>query len=142
MKVKLPHPEHYSYQLHRKQRVTQIILPVVIAALLMVGMIVLLSLVSSNGGGDVSRWAAISTIWIIIPIMVVGVIFLAIIIGFIYLMTLLMATLPYYSGRAQDYVYIARGYIIRWADMAVKPIIALGGYLETIRAFLERITNL
>ena len=142
MKAQLPHPEHYSYQLHRKQRVTQVILPVVFAALIMIGMIVLLSMVASNGGGDVSRWAAISTIWIIIPIMVVGVIFLAIVVGLIYLMVRVMAILPHYTGMAQDYVYIARGYIIRGADMAVKPFIALGGYIESARAFLERITNL
>jgi hypothetical protein len=47
--------------------------------------------------------------------------------------------LPHYTGIAQDYVYKARGYIIRGADMAVKPILVLDGWLESIKAFFGRI---
>ena len=96
MKSQLPHqfdkfrvsapPEHYSYQLHRKQRATQIILPVVFGALLMIGMIALISLSTFKSNGDVGRWAAISTIWIVIPILLAGLLLLAILIGLIYLM--------------------------------------------------------
>ena len=138
MKAKLPRPEHYSYQLHRKQRNTQIILPVALGALLLVGMIVLISLATFKSNGDVSRWAAISTIWIVIPILLAGLILLAILIGIIYLMAHALGALPHYSGIAQDYVYKASAYIIRGADMAVKPIIALGGFIENVKAFLER----
>jgi hypothetical protein len=153
MKAQIPHhfdtvsarrtvstpPEHYSYQLHRKQRNTQIILPVVLGGLLMVGMIVLISLATFRSNGDVGRWAAISTMWIIIPILLGGLIVLAILIGLIYLMARALGALPHYTGIAQDYVYIARGYIIRGADMAAKPVLALGGFIENIKAFLERI---
>ena len=138
MKAQLPHPEHYSYTKHRKQRTTQIILPVVISTLLMIGLIVLISFSTFNSGGDVSRWAAISTIWIIIPILIGGVIVLAMLIGLIYLMARALSGLPYYTGLAQDYIYIARGYIIRGADMAVKPVIALEGYIENVKEFLGR----
>jgi hypothetical protein len=141
MKPQLPRHEQYSYQQHRKQRVTQIILPMVIAVLLMVGLIVLISLSTFNSGGDVGRWAAISTIWIIIPILIAGLIVLAILGGLIYLMARALGALPYYTGMAQDYVFIARGYIIRAADAAVKPVIALNGYLESIIAFFGRISS-
>ncbi len=149
MKPQLPHHfdrlgaprEQYSYQLHRKQRVTQIILPMVIVVLLMIGLIALISLATFNAGGDVGRWAAISTIWIVIPIMLSGLIMLAILVGLIYLMARALGALPYYTGLAQDYVYIARGYIIRAADAVVKPVIALNGYLENIIAFFGRISS-
>jgi hypothetical protein len=141
MKPQLPRHEQYSYQQHRKQRVTQIILPMVIAVLLMVGLIVLISLSTFNSGGDVGRWAAISTIWIIIPILIAGLIVLTILGGLIYLMARALGALPYYTGMAQDYVFIARGYIIRAADAAVKPVIALNGYLESIIAFFGRISS-
>ncbi len=149
MKAQLPHhfdrlsasPEHYSYQLHRKQRNMQIILPVVLGAVILVGMIVLISLATFKSNGDVGRWAAISTMWIIIPILLAGLLLLAILIGLIYLMARALGALPYYTGIAQDYVYKARGYIIHGADMAVKPIIALGGFIENVKAFLERISN-
>ena len=137
----LPHPQHYSYQLHRKQRTTQIILPMVISMLLLIGMIVLISLATFKSDGDVSRWAAISTIWIVIPILFAGLIVLAILIGLIYLMARALGALPHYTGIAQDYVYIAQGYITRVADMVVKPVIALEGLIENVKAFFERITT-
>lgn len=140
MKAKLPQPEHYSYQLHRKQRMTQIILPMILSALFFVSLIVLISFVTFNQGGDVGRWAAISTIWIVIPILLAGLILLAVLIGLIYLMARALGALPYYTGIAQDYVYKARGYIVRAADMAVKPILALDGWLESIKAFFGRMT--
>ncbi|MBE0671674.1 MAG: hypothetical protein IH588_13890 [Anaerolineales bacterium] len=140
MKAKLHSPEHYSYQLHRKQRNVQIILPIIISALVFVGMIVLISLSTFNQGGDVGRWAAISTIWIIIPILIAGLIFLVILIGLIYLMARALGALPYYTGIAQNYVHKARGYIIRGADTAVKPILLLDGWLESIKAFFGRMT--
>ena len=142
MKAKLPHPEHYSYIQHRKQRMTQIILPVVLSAVLVIGMILLISVVTFKYGGDVSRWAEISTIWLTIPIIVAGLIFLAILMGLIYLLVRVLGVLPYYTSLAQDYIYIAQIYIVRGADMAVKPIIALGGTLEKIKAFFERIGTL
>ena len=139
MKARLPHPEHYSYLVHRKQVVWQVVLPVVLAALLMIGMIVLISLATFGQGGDVARWAAISTIWIVIPVMVAGILVLAMLIGLIYLLVLALGGLPYYTSIGQDYVYKARGYVIRAADMIVKPIIALDGWLENLRAFFGRI---
>lgn len=141
MKAQLPHPQHYSYLKHRKQVVRQIILPVVIAAVLMVALIVLISLVTFNSNGDVGRWAAISTIWIIIPAILAGLILLAILVGLIYLMARALSALPTYTGIAQDYVYKAKAYIIRGADMAAKPVIAIDGFVEKIKAFFERITT-
>jgi hypothetical protein len=146
MKAQLPHhfdklsapPEHYSYQRHRRQRTNQIILPVILSAIVLAAMIVLVSVSTFNQGGDVGRWAAISTIWVIIPMLVGGLVVLAILGGLIYLMARALTALPYYTGIAQDYVYLARGYIIRVADMAVKPILALNGWLETAKSFLER----
>jgi len=151
MKAQLPHhsdtlriskpPEHYSYQLHRKQRNLQIILPVIISALALVGMTVLISFATFKSGGDVGRWAAVSTIWIIIPALIAGLVVLAILVGLIYLMARALGALPHYTGMAQDYVSIARGYIMRGADMAVKPIIALEGLIERVKSFFERIST-
>ena len=137
----LPHPEHYSYQLHRRQRTTQIILPMAISTLLLIGMIVLISLATFKSNGDVGRWAAISTIWIVIPILLAGLIVLAILVGLIYLMARALGALPHYTSIAQDYVRIAQNYIIRGADMIAKPVIGLEGFIENVKAFFERITT-
>ena len=138
-RLKTP-PAHYSYLKHRKQVMQKIILPVVLSALVLVGIVVWVSIATFSQGGDVGRWAAISTIWVIIPMLVGGLVVLAILGGLIYGMAKLLGALPYYTGIAQDYVIIARGYIIRAADMAVKPILAVNGWLETMKTFFERMT--
>ena len=139
MKAQLPSPEHYSYKLHRRQVISQVLLPVILAGLLFIGMIVLVSLATFRGGGDVNRWAAISTMWIVIPIMVAGLIFLVLFIGLIYLMARILSVLPTYTGLAQGYVFRIRGHIIHAADLAVKPIIELAGWIERVKAFLGRV---
>jgi hypothetical protein len=106
--------------------------------LLMIAMIVIISLATFRDNGDVGRWAAVSTIWIVIPIMLAGLILLALLIGLIYLIARLLGILPTYTGMAQDYVYKARGYIIRGADLAAKPIIAIEGFLANFKAFFGR----
>jgi hypothetical protein len=132
-------PEHYSYLLHRRQRNAQIILPVVLSALGFAGLIVLVSLGAFQSGGDVGRWAAVSTIWIILPMMIAGLILLAVLIVLIFLLARMLAILPYYTGMAQDAVHRVGGYIMRGADLAVKPILVVNGWLETVKAFLGRI---
>ena len=72
--------------------------------------------------------------------LIAGLVVLAILVGLIYLMARALGVLPHYTGIAQDYVFKARGYIVRGADMAVKPILALNSWLETAKAFLERMT--
>lgn len=139
MKAQLPHPEHLSYLSHRKQRNKQIILPVVLSAVLMVVVVVLISLATFNSGGDVARWAAISTIWIIIPTLIAGLIVLALLLALIYGLARLLGALPYYTGIAQDYIYIARTYIIRGADTISNSIISVDGFIANIKTFFQRI---
>ena len=113
----------------------------VISTLVLIGVIVLISLATFNSHGDVGRWAAISTIWIVIPILLAGLIVLAILVGLIYLMARALGALPHYTSIAQDYVRIAQNYIIRGADMIAKPVIGLEGFIENVKAFFERITT-
>jgi hypothetical protein len=139
MKAQLPQPEHYSYKLYRKQRVSQILVPIIVAGLLLIGMIVLISVATFSNGMDTTRWAAISAIWITIPIIIGGLIFLALFVGLIYLLSRVLGILPRYTGLAQGYVYRARSYVIRLADLIVKPIFGVAGFLERIKAFFGRV---
>ena len=141
MKATLPKPVHESYLRHRKELAWQIILPVVFAAILLIALIVLINIATFRDAGEVGRWAAISTIWIVIPIMVAMLIFLILLIGIIYLIARLLNITPTYTGIAQDYVYIAAGYIKRGADAIIKPVLQLNGILASITAFFERMKS-
>ena len=138
MKAEIPRPVHESYQRHRKELAWQIILPVLLTSLLIIALIVLIYFATFRDGGDVARWAAISTIWIVIPIMIGMLIFLALLVGIIYSLAKLLNITPTYTGIAQDYVYKAAGYIKRGADMVVKPIMQLEGIVASINAFFGR----
>jgi uncharacterized membrane protein len=138
MKATLPKPEHLSYKRHRKQAMNQIVLPVILSALVMIALIVLISFATFRADGDVGRWAAISTIWIVIPVMFVGLVVLAILIGLIYLMARGLQIIPTYTGIAQDYVAKARWYITRGAHMLVKPFLVIESWSADIQEFFRK----
>ncbi len=138
MNAKFPQPVHESYMKHRKDRAWKIIFPVVFSVVLCIALIVLVNVATFRDNGDVARWAAISTIWIIVPIMIGMLIFTALLGGLVYLMYKLLDVAPTYTGMAQDYVHKAALYIKRGADAVVRPIINLNGILASISAFFER----
>jgi heme/copper-type cytochrome/quinol oxidase subunit 2 len=138
MNAKFPQPVHESYMKHRKDRAWKIIFPVVFSVVLCIALIVLVNVATFRDNGDVARWAAVSTIWIIIPIMIGMLIFTALLGGLVYLMYKLLDVAPTYTGMAQDYVHKAALYIKRGADAVVRPIINLNGILASISAFFER----
>jgi len=138
MNDKIPQPVRESYLKHRKDRAWKIIFPVVLSVVLCIAMAVLVNIATFRDNGDVARWAAVSTIWIVIPIMIGMLIMTAILIGLVYLMFKLLNITPTYTSMAQDYVHKAAIYIKRGADAAAKPIINLNGILASISAFFER----
>jgi hypothetical protein len=138
MKAVLPKPVHESYRRHRRQRTSQIILPIVLAALLFIAMIVLINIATFRDNGDVARWAAISTMWILIPIFIMGLVFLALLVGLIYLFARLLGIAPVYTGKAQDFIHKLAIRIRRAADMTVRPIISVNSVGATVKTLLGR----
>jgi hypothetical protein len=138
MKAVLPKPVHESYKRYRKQLISQIILPMVIAGLLLVALIVLIIFATFRENGDVARWAAISTIWIVIPIMIASLIFFLVLGGLVYLMKRLLNITPTYTGLAQDFVHKLAIRIRLAADALVKPVIFVDGLGASINRLLGR----
>ena len=117
---------------------TRIILPIVLTAVLTIALIVLINIATFRDGGDVARWAAVSTIWVVIPIMIGMLIFLALLGGLIYLLARLLNITPTYTGMIQDAVRKAAVRIKQAADAVVKPVIRLNGVAAGIKAFFDR----
>ena len=138
MKAIIHQPVHESYKKHRQQIIWQIVLPMVLTAILFIALIVLICFATFRGNGDVGRWAAISTIWISIPIMIGAVLLIAVLVGIVYLLIRLLQIVPVYTGKAQDFAHLVAGHVRHAADAAVKPIIALNGIGASIETFLGR----
>jgi hypothetical protein len=137
MKATLPKPQHASYRAHRKQVIWQVILPMVLAALLLIGLVVMISLATFQGEGESSRWAAVSTIWIVMPVIVAGLVALLILCGIIYLFARLLRITPTYTGLAQDFAHRLEARVRRVTGAAVKPVFML----EEIGAFLKALSG-
>lgn len=138
-KARLPSSaEHPSYQLHRRQLWTQILIPILAVILVVAAVIVVVSVVTFRGNGDVERWAAVSTIWLVIPILGAGLLALAAFAALVYGMARLLAVIPPYSGYAQRIVWRVGGYVKRGAELVVKPALAAG----SVSAALKRLTGL
>ena len=131
-------PRHTSYLTHRRQVVWQVILPLVLSALLLAGVILLLSMAAFDGTGDLSRWAAISTMWLVLPVTVAGLMLLAILIALNYLTARILHITPTYTGILQDYAFRAAAVVRRFTKAAVRPIFFLDELTVKARAYLGR----
>ena len=138
MKAIIHRPVHESYKKHRKEIIWQIILPMVLTAILFIALVVLINIATFRDNGDVGRWAAVSTIWISIPIIIVSLLLLAILVGIVYLLIRLLQITPIYTGKAQDVAYKVAGYVRRAADAAAKPFIFLDSIGASIKVLLGR----
>ena len=70
--------------------------------------------------------------------MIFGLIFLAILAGFIYLLARALKFMPPYSSKAQYYVNRAASEIKRFSDVAAKPVLFLEGITASLKAFFGR----
>lgn len=139
MKIQSYLPQnHLSYQNHRRQLWRQILLPFLLTLLLVVVVAVLVGLAAFGEDGEAPRWAAISTIWLVIPLMGFGFLTLVILVGLIYLLKRVLQALPPYSATAQYYVHRAAREIRRISDMSVSPIFLLEGVFASLKRLLGR----
>ena len=138
MREVTPKPVHASYQRHRRQRTTQIILPMVLAVILCIAAATLVGFATFQWNGDVGRWAAISTMWIAIPVFLMGLVFLTLLVGLIYLLARLLGIAPTYTSQAQNFVQKLGIRIRLAANALVKPVIYVNGMGSSIKALFGR----
>ena len=110
----------------------------VLTALIFIGFIVLVSLATFRGNGDVARWAAISTMLLAMYAFILGFVFLALLVGMVYLLARLLHIAPHYTGRAQDVVQKLAARIQHISNMIAKPIISLDSFGASVKALLGR----
>ena len=126
MKSNIPRPVHESYLKHRREVKWKIIAPVVAATVLCVACSLLVYVATFDYGGDVARWAEISTIWLSIPTIIFLVVLFALVAGAAFLLTRLLMLLPTYTFKAQEISYRIKGLVRRGADAAARPVIFIG----------------
>lgn len=127
---------------HRRQAFWQILLPVILASLGVIALVVFVSLATIAGSGMPATWANISTIWLIIPLMVIGVVFALFTIGMIFLMSRLLRIVPTYTRLAQVYLQIFSLRVDSILDRIARPQITLLSRWAAWREFWRKLGQL
>jgi len=113
----------------------QICLPLIVCIALVLFLAVITSI--SAGNDIVTKWSHFSTIYIVIPALFIGFIFLTLLVAMIYGFTRLIDILPFYTRLVQDYFCKAAVFIRLWSNKAVAPVLSIKAGLAGIRTFLS-----
>jgi hypothetical protein len=119
----------------------QIILPVVLAGLLLIAAAYFIVVGTFRDNGDVSRWAAISTIWLTIPVMIEGLVWLAIFIGLAWGIGKALGFIPPYSFKAQQIVTEAEARVKEGVTYVYRPRQIVARARSMIRSRVMRIRH-
>jgi len=115
--------ERESYVKHRRDVNINILLPVILAALVVVGLAVLAIFGATGNNAAVSLWADVAAIWVIIPMMFLMLVIVVLTGAIVYGMSRLLKVSPHYTGLAQEYALWFAAEVRLWADRAVKPVL-------------------
>jgi hypothetical protein len=133
----IPKRNPETHQQHRRQMFWQVILPLAMGAILLVGTCVLPVAVVAQGG-EVRKWADISLIWIILPAMFFSLIPLGLLAGSVYGLVQLFRVLPGWMFRLQGVFEKVRRIVDQYADKAVEPVLQVQSLKARIQAVMPK----
>jgi len=159
----LPERNPLTHARHRKEVFWQITFPLIIGALIVVGAIVALLVMTVNEAnlegalpqpentsmlGDITaddvailryqngmtaRLSNVSQMWLLLPALLFALLTAAVLIGLVYLFTKLLGVLPGYMRIAQDYVSLASLRIRHVLDLVLEPILKVKSFTAGAR---------
>ncbi len=115
-------PQHASYRLHRRQVAWQIVVPIVLAGLILIGATYLVVVATFRYNGEVDRWAAVSTMWLAIPVALGGLLELALFIALAWAIGKAAAFIPPYTHKAQVFTSEVEARVKEGAVYAYRPL--------------------
>ena len=136
-----------SYQRHKRQTFWQVLLPVLLSVLVVLVGLVFLILTATQGdsAGQLSGWADTSLIWLLLPVMGVGLIAILLLAVIIYLLARLLKVLPTYTALVQHYFAIGEGWVKGMAARVLHPVLSAksyqagaGQFFKSLFGFLHR----
>jgi hypothetical protein len=110
---------------HRREVFWQIILPLVIGILLLLAALGAIIFSATQPVSELRRWADTSLVWIILPSLFFAFILLAIMVGFVYVLSRITGAVPRIAFRIQQFIERGGSQITRLADLMVEPILRI-----------------
>lgn len=132
-----------SYRRHKRQTFWQVLLPVLLSALLVLAGLVFLILTATQGdpAGQLSGWADTSLIWLLLPVMGLGLIGILLLGGLIYLLAQLLKILPTHTALVQQYFALGEGWVKGITARALHPVISAKSALAGAGQFLKALLS-
>jgi hypothetical protein len=134
-KVELPPPNPVTRARHKREVLLQIILPFLGFVLLLIVLAVVLTVFEV---GAVGTWAEISTIFLIVPVLIVSIIPLALFAALAYAVTKLLGIIPPYAHLVQNYFDLGLGYVKRGANLLAEPFLRAHSGLAIVDTLFEK----
>jgi uncharacterized membrane protein YhdT len=120
-----------TYAVHRRETRWQIWLPI---GLTITVLILLTALIAISGYSELSQWAAAALILLIVPVLIVGLIVLAINFGWVYLFTEAYSRLSPIMFRGQEFIQRLENSASGATDKMVEPFIKVRQLWARVRA--------
>jgi hypothetical protein len=126
---------------HRRQMIWQVWVPMIASTVIVLAVAVLAIVGTVQGSSQINHWGNISAIYLIIPILITGLVILALNAGIIFGLGKLYKKMPLWMfilhmRAAQMSVLVRRG-----SDAVVQPIMSVNSSAARVRALWKKIFN-
>jgi hypothetical protein len=126
---------------HRRQMRWQVWVPLIASIVVILALVSLTVIGAMGGSSQIARWANLSAVWIIAPVMLVGFLFLVITAACVYGMSKLLKRMPDWMLRVQLWMEHLALTVRRAADAATQPVMATSGLKARALALWRKITG-
>lgn len=116
---------------HSRQKLWQITFPLLLGIILALLFAVLAGLAQADSA---NRWADISLIFLLIPVMVVALLFLAVLAGLVYLMIQVLKFVPPVALKVQNIFAQVEQRVRTGSNLAAEPLVRVQSWLAALRA--------
>jgi|YNPNPStandDraft_1061719.scaffolds.fasta_scaffold13788_2 hypothetical protein len=127
-----------TLEIHRRQVLWQIWLPVTIFVLAFIALATLSAIGTSRNADNGTFLSSISMIVLILPLIPVGLIAIIILAALIYGLAKVLQILPVYSLMIRTYIFQLSYFVLTWANRLVQPVL----WLQSTSAGLAKFFSL
>jgi hypothetical protein len=123
---------------HKREVFWQITLPLLVGILLILAAVGAIIFFTIQPVTDVERWADVSLIWLIPPMLILAFIFLVLLAGLIFAVSFLLRMIPHYAWLIQRYLEQGMSKVRQVLNLSTEPILRINSIWAAIRYATER----
>jgi hypothetical protein len=138
MNTTQPERNPETHAAHRREVFLQIILPILIGSIILLTLVGVIIYAGISGNSQVSRWADISLVWLLLPSIMFALFLLLFLVVLTIGLTRLLHVFPFYAYRLHFLVFKIENKIKKAADMSIEPILKINSFMASARRLLRR----